>query len=77
MALMELQRQVAYKDDQLTETRLEALSSAAQVDNLRETVAKLRTELRRVRKDNEELRANMATFKMSADKGHKGLFFPH
>ena len=34
----------------LTETRLEALSSAAQLQALRETVAKLRTELNSVKK---------------------------
>ena len=60
MAVMDLQRQLAFKDDQLTETRLEALSSAAQVESLREAVAKLRTDLRRVEKDNEDLKAKLS-----------------
>ena len=45
----ELQRQLSAKDDLLTETRLEALSSASQLQTLREQVAKLRSELRSVR----------------------------
>ena len=44
------------KDDLLTETRLEALSSASQLQALREQVAKLRTELRSVKKENEDLK---------------------
>ena len=60
VAVMDLQRQLAFKDDQLTETRLEALSSAAQVESLREAVAKLRTDLRRVEKDNEDLKAKLS-----------------
>ena len=46
----DLQRRLAEKDDLLTETRLEALSSAAQLQALRETVAKLRGELNSVKK---------------------------
>ena len=46
----ELQQQLAAKDELLTETRLEALSSAAQLQTLRETVAKLRAELNGIKK---------------------------
>ena len=42
----DLQRQLSAKNDLLTETRLEALSSASQMQALREQVAKLRSELR-------------------------------
>jgi hypothetical protein len=52
----DLQRQLNVKDDLLTETRLEALSSASQLQALREQVAKLRTELRIVKKENEDLK---------------------
>ena len=45
----DLQRQLSAKNDLLTETRLEALSSASQMQALREQVAKLRSELRYVR----------------------------
>ena len=52
----DLQRKLTVKDDLLTETRLEALSSASQLQALREQVAKLRTELRCVKKENEGLK---------------------
>ena len=55
----DLQRQLAVKDDLLTETRLEALSSASQLQTLRETVAKLRTELKTVQRENEDLKHRM------------------
>ena len=40
-----LQQQLLKKDSQLTESRLEALSSAHQLHTLRETVANLRSTL--------------------------------
>ena len=46
----ELQDRLAEKDELLTETRLEALNSAAQLQALRETVAKLRAELNGIKK---------------------------
>ena len=51
----ELQRQLDMKEDLLTETRLEALNSSSQLQNLRETVMKLRTDLSTVRKENQDL----------------------
>ena len=51
----ELRRQLMEKDSQLTETRLEALSSAHQLESLRETVTKMRTELMSLKSDNERL----------------------
>ena len=47
---MELKEKLAEKDELLTETRLEALNSAAQLQALRETVAKLRAELNGIKK---------------------------
>ena len=43
----------------MTETRLEALSSASQLQSLREQVAKLRNELKIVRKENQDLRTKI------------------
>ena len=43
-----LQAQLLRKDSQLTESRLEALSSAHQLHTLRETVANLRGEMTRL-----------------------------
>ncbi|QQP48722.1 Neuron navigator 2like [Caligus rogercresseyi] len=51
----ELQRQLLEKDELLTETRLEALSSAHQLEALRETVSKMRSELQGLKCDNEKL----------------------
>ena len=48
--VLELQHQLAEKDELLTETRLEALSSAAQLQALRETVSKLRSELQGIKR---------------------------
>ena len=55
----DLQRQLSTKEDLLTETRLEALSSASQMQALREQVAKLRSELRNVKKENEDLKTKL------------------
>lgn len=51
----ELKRQLAEKENLLTETRLEALSSAHQLESLRDTVTKMRNELMSVRCENEKL----------------------
>ena len=48
--ILELQNQLAEKDELLTETRLEALSSAAQLQALRETVSRLRSELQGIKR---------------------------
>ena len=50
-----LQAQLLRKDSQLTESRLEALSSAHQLHTLRETVASLRGEMTRLKADNERM----------------------
>lgn len=51
----ELKRQLVEKENLLTETRLEALSSAHQLESLRDTVTKMRTELMSVKSENEKL----------------------
>jgi hypothetical protein len=51
----ELQRQLMEKESQLTETRLEALSSAHQLESLKETVSRMRNELVSLKTDNEKL----------------------
>jgi len=50
-----LQQQLIRKDNLLTESRLEALSSAHQLHTLRETVSKLRIEMSTIRAENEKL----------------------
>ena len=57
----DLHRQLSAKDDLLTETRLEALTSASQLQALREQVAKLRSELQGVKKENEDLKHSLST----------------
>ena len=64
----DLQRQLAIKDDLLTETRLEALSSASQLQTLRETVAKLRSELKLIQRENEDLKHRMHSSNNSLSK---------
>ena len=51
----DLKKQLVEKENLLTETRLEALSSAHQLESLRDTVTKMRTELLSVRSENEKL----------------------
>ena len=53
-----LQVQLQRKDSQLTESRLEALSSAHQLHTLRETVASLRGEMTRLKAGVNILRGN-------------------
>ena len=53
--VVELKRQLIEKETLLTETRLEALSSAHQLESLKDTVTKMKTELMNLRQDNEKL----------------------
>eukprot|EP00090_Calanus_glacialis_P010676 TRINITY_DN19122_c0_g1_i1.p1 TRINITY_DN19122_c0_g1~~TRINITY_DN19122_c0_g1_i1.p1 ORF type:complete len:1943 (-),score=331.98 TRINITY_DN19122_c0_g1_i1:185-6013(-) len=53
--VVELKKQLIEKDTLLTETRLEALSSVHQLESLKETVNKMKTELTTLRQDNEKL----------------------
>ena len=54
----ELKRQLIEKETLLTETRLEALSSAHQLESLKDTVTKMKTELMSLRHDNEKLQTH-------------------
>ena len=60
------------KDNLLTETRLEALSSAHQLESLRDTVTKMRTELMSVRSQNEKLQC-IVVCRNSGSGGQKSL----
>ena len=56
----ELKRQMIEKDTLLAETRLEALSSVHQLESLKETENKMKTELVTLRQDNEKLSVTAA-----------------
>lgn len=64
----EMQRQLLAKDDLLTETRLEALSSASQLQSLREAVAKMRQELKYVKLENEDLKHQLISSTKQASR---------
>lgn len=51
----ELKRQLREKDLVLTDIRLEALSSAHQLESLKDTVLKMRNEMHSLKQDNERL----------------------
>ena len=53
--VVELKQQLIEKDSLLTETRLEALTSVHQLESLKETVNKMKTELVCLRQENEKL----------------------
>ena len=68
----DLKKQLVMKDNLLTETRLEALSSAHQLESLRDTVTKMRTELMSVRSQNEKLQC-IVVCRNSGSGGQKSL----
>lgn len=53
--VLELKKQLREKDMVLTDIRLEALSSAHQLESLKETVNKMRSEMLNLKQDNERL----------------------
>ena len=55
----ELRKQLIEKDTLLTETRLEALSSVHQLESLKETVNKMKSELTCLKMDNEKLQSQV------------------
>ena len=67
----DLKKQLVMKDNLLTETRLEALSSAHQLESLRDTVTKMRTELMSVRSQNEKLQCIVVC--RNSSSGQKSL----
>ena len=71
-SLEKLQQQLQKKDSQLTESRLEALSSAHQLHTLRETVVSLRQEMTRLKVENEKIyQTKTKTPDMSQRKNYK------
>ena len=69
----ELKRQLMEKDNQLTETRLEALSSAHQLESLRDTVTKMRNELMSVKSENEKLASMVHVRRKSLSSSQNSL----
>ena len=69
----ELKRQLMEKDSLLTETRLEALSSAHQLESLKETVTKMKTELMSLRQDNEKLHTTQSAANKSLGSSESSL----
>ena len=57
--VVELKQQLMEKDSLLTETRLEALSSVHQLESLKETVNKMKSELTCLKQDNEKLQSQV------------------
>lgn len=56
-----MKKQLADKDTKLTDVRLEALTSAHQVDQLKEAVNRMRGELAAVKNENERLQRLLYT----------------
>ena len=57
--VLELHRMLAAKDDLLTETRLEALDTSSKLNSMRDSLCKLRSELRQVKSENKDLKCQM------------------
>ncbi|KAK8771666.1 hypothetical protein V5799_025090 [Amblyomma americanum] len=64
----ELRKQLREKDLVLTDIRLEALSSAHQLDNLKETLAKMRNEMLSLKHDNDRLQRLVRSQSLSASQ---------
>ncbi|KAL1443152.1 hypothetical protein MTO96_046090, partial [Rhipicephalus appendiculatus] len=64
----ELRKQLREKDLVLTDIRLEALSSAHQLDNLKETLAKMRNEMLSLKQDNDRLHRLVRSQSLSASQ---------
>lgn len=64
----ELRKQLREKDLVLTDIRLEALSSAHQLDNLKETLAKMRNEMHSLKQDNDRLHRLVRSQSLSASQ---------
>ncbi|XP_070379377.1 neuron navigator 3 isoform X5 [Dermacentor albipictus] len=64
----ELRKQLREKDLVLTDIRLEALSSAHQLDNLKETLSKMRNEMHSLKQDNDRLHRLVRSQSLSASQ---------
>lgn len=67
----ELKKQLREKDMMLTDIRLDALSSAHQLENLKETVNKMRSEMLSLKQDNDRLQRLVST--KSLTSSHSSL----
>ncbi|XP_054720410.1 neuron navigator 2-like isoform X2 [Uloborus diversus] len=67
----DLKKQLREKDMMLTDIRLDALSSAHQLENLKETVNKMRSEMLSLKQDNERLQRLVST--KSLTSSHSSL----
>ncbi|KAG8200466.1 hypothetical protein JTE90_000546 [Oedothorax gibbosus] len=70
-AVKELKKQLHEKDMMLTDIRLDALSSAHQLENLKETVNKMRSEMLSLKQDNDRLQRLVST--KSLTSSHSSL----
>ncbi|CAC5357112.1 unnamed protein product [Mytilus coruscus] len=59
--VLDLRKQLRDKDMKLTDTRLEALSSAHQLEQLRETMTKMKNEMSALKADNDRLQRMMVS----------------
>jgi neuron navigator 2 len=59
--VLDLRKQLRDKDMKLTDTRLEALSSAHQLEQLRETMTKMKNEMSALKADNDRLHRMMTS----------------
>ncbi|GAB6029448.1 neuron navigator [Chamberlinius hualienensis] len=67
-AVVELKKQLREKDMALTDVRLEALSSAHQLEALKETVSRMRSEMVSLRQDNERLQRIVSTKSLTSSQ---------
>lgn len=63
-----LKRQLWEKDMVLTDIRLEALTSAHQLESLKETLTKMRSEMRNLKDDNDRLQQLMSTRSLNSSR---------
>ncbi|CAN8005351.1 unnamed protein product [Ixodes hexagonus] len=66
--VQELRKQLREKDLILTDIRLEALSSAHQLDNLKETLGKMRNEMLNLKQDNDRLQRLVSSKSLNASE---------
>ncbi|KAI5726429.1 hypothetical protein M8J76_002487 [Diaphorina citri] len=71
----ELRRQLREKDLVLTDIRLEALSSAHQLESLKDTVIKMRNEMSSLKQDNERLQRLVAASAKTPNQANSQFYF--
>lgn len=76
----DLKKQLREKDLVLTDIRLEALSSASQLENLKDTVSKMRQEMMNLKQNNERLQKMVTTRSLAGSEislGNNGTISPN